>query len=161
MIELEVIDKMGSAQRLISRGKLAEAVAIIDAVVSWYSEHSHAMSEIEKMELLGGTADLYCRADKAEKEIPLWEELCRVAESELSRLGLMASDEDVLRTGFDFIRLGRAYRKQGRTFKARGEFGRAAEFLAELKIDLDIDRLLSSDDQVLVGMHNGQKMVVN
>ena len=72
----------------------------------------------------------------------------------------MASDEDVLRTGFDFLRLGRAYRKQGRSFNARTTFERAVKILEELQVTPDIHELLTCDGQVIVGQYKGQKLFV-
>lgn len=160
MFELAIIEKITAAQQLAATGHREQAVAIVDEIVAWYSENRPLMSRSERLEFAGGTADLYSQLGETAKEIPLWEELCRLAESDLSQLGLMASDEDILRTGFDFLRLGRAYRKQGRSFNARAAFERAESILEELKVTLDVEQLLTCETQVLVGEYKGQRLRV-
>jgi len=72
----------------------------------------------------------------------------------------MASSDDILRTGFDFLRLGRAYRKQGRTFNARTTFERAVRILEELKIKIDLEPLLTCDGRVYLGEFQGHRLSV-
>ncbi len=160
MIDLTIMKKIQEAQQFIANGDRREAINAIDQLAARFSQASPKMNTIERLSMIGGMADLYSQVGEAAKEIPLWEQLCGLAENDLIRLGVMASSEDLLRTGFDFLRLGRAYRRQGRTSDAKRRFEQAAGPLRELGISINVDQLLRCDKTVFVGEHNGQRLFV-
>jgi hypothetical protein len=160
VIDLAIMQKMRTVQSLIAAGKMEEALAAIDELSAWYRQHSGVMNAAEKLQFIGGLADFYSQVDEPAKGIPYWEELCELADSDLAQLGIMATDEEVIRTGFDFLRLGRAYRKHWRTANARKKFERGAEILGELGMNVDVETLINSDEKVLVGEYKGQHIYV-
>jgi len=118
------------------------------------------MSVPEKLQFTGGIADLYSRLGETGKEIPFWEELCRLAESDLSRLGLMALDEDILRTGFDFLRLDVPIETRGNLQFQKSARASRKHFREAGNHD-DVEQLLTRDNQVCVGKYKGQRLYVN
>ena len=160
MIDLTIMKKVGTVQNLIASGKREDALVAIDELSTWYRQHIGVMNAAEKLQFIGGLADFYSQVDEPAKEIPYWEELCELAGNDLAQLGIMATDEDIVRTGFDFLRLGRAYRKHWRTANAREKFERAAEILGELGMKVDVEALLKNDERVLVGEFRGQRIYV-
>ena len=160
MIDFAIIEKVQQVQCHISSGMKEKALVALGELSDWYLKHSKFMNTAEKLQHLGGLADFYGQVDEPAKEILYWEQLCELADQDLAQLGIMAADEDIIRTGIDFLRLGRTYRKYRRTVNAREKFERGTEILGELGMKVDIEELLKSDERVLVGEYKGQPIYV-
>jgi hypothetical protein len=86
MFEIAIIKKVQEVREHISRGEHRQAVEAVDYLASRYSERKNLMSAPEMLEFTGCIADLYSRLDESAKEVPFWEDLCRMADNDLAEL---------------------------------------------------------------------------
>jgi hypothetical protein len=142
-VDMKFFELMSEAQELVKQGELGEASHVVETIYAYVERTWDAYNSFESMSMLGTLAILLRTLDQTDREIKVREHLCSVAEADLERKGIRATDEDVKMTGMDLVHLGIAYRKRQRLEDARVALEKGRYRLEELGWECDIEKIMS------------------
>jgi len=144
-IDPEMMIRMDEARTLINQGERGEASAVVESIYTYMESVWEAFNSFESMHVLGSLAGLLRALGQTDREIKVLERLCKVADDDLVKKGILAVDDDVRWTGMDFVHLGVAYRKRQRLDDARAALEKARHLLEELGWECDVEKILRGE----------------
>lgn len=142
-IPLNLIRQLHDALELIKQGEKAESAAILNSIYNSLDKIWDALYGIESMEMLGMLARGFQELNQTEKEIRILEKLCTLADNDLNRLALLATDNDIISTGMDFVSLGIAYNRVSRKEDARKTLIKAKKILEEIEWVVEVEDIIN------------------
>lgn len=144
-MDLEMINQIGMAINLIEKGDKSEGAYLLEVVYLQIDKSWESFNDSESMELLGLLAYGLRLIFQTEREIKVLERLCSMAALDLDKLGIMATDRDILATGGDFFYLGLAYKRCGKMAEAQFALNRARKLHREINWEVDVENILSGE----------------